>query len=49
MLYEDDPVEREKLYHQYGMEESALNKIIRSTYDILGLIRYYTVGEKYVI
>lgn len=46
MLYEDNLEERNKLYKQYGMEESALNKIIKSTYDILGLIRFYTVGEK---
>lgn len=29
-----------------GMEESGLNRLIRAGYDLLGLINYFTVGEK---
>lgn len=29
-----------------GMEQSGLNRLIRAGYDLLGLINYFTVGEK---
>ncbi len=29
-----------------GMEESGLNRLIKAGYDLLGLINYFTVGEK---
>ena len=44
MILEDDPVKRMELFMSYGMEESALTQIIRSSYQLLDLITFYTVG-----
>ena len=37
--------EQQELLEMYGMEESGLNKLIRATYDLLGLATYFTVGK----
>ncbi|MDR4507026.1 MAG: redox-regulated ATPase YchF [Candidatus Brocadiaceae bacterium] len=41
-----DPSERESYYKEMGMEESGLQKLIRETYRLLGLITYFTAGPK---
>jgi GTP-binding protein YchF len=38
--------ERKELLAAYGVEESGLDGIIRAGYDSLGLISYFTAGEK---
>lgn len=42
--YED----RQMFLQEIGLEESGLNKLIRSAYHILNLITYFTAGEKEV-
>jgi GTP-binding protein YchF len=44
MILEEDPVKRQELFKSYGMEESALTQIIRSSYQLLDLITFYTAG-----
>lgn len=44
MILEDDPEKRKELFLSYGMQESALTQIIRSSYQLLDLITFYTVG-----
>jgi ribosome-binding ATPase len=44
----DDEEERELFLQEYGLEESGLNRLIRAAYDLLGLITYFTAGEKEV-
>ena len=41
-LSEDD---RETFMEDYGITESALDKILRTAYNILGLNSFFTVGE----
>ncbi len=41
-LEEDD---RQLFMGELGIEEPALNKLIRKSYDLLGLISFFTVGE----
>ena len=43
-----DPDDRDELLAEYGLEEPGLNKVIRSAYDLLGLLTYFTAGEKEV-
>jgi hypothetical protein len=38
--------EKEELLKSYGLEEPGLNKLIRSAYELLGLITFFTAGEK---
>lgn len=41
--------EEKKLFlEEYGLKESGLNQLIRAAYDLLGLITYFTAGEKEV-
>jgi len=40
--------EREEFIKELGLEEPALNKLIRETYKILGLLSFFTVGPKEV-
>jgi ribosome-binding ATPase YchF (GTP1/OBG family) len=37
--------EREEYMKDYGLKESALRRLLRSTYDLLGLQSFFTVGE----
>lgn len=43
-----EPSERKTYYLEMGMEESGLEKLIRETYGLLGLITYFTAGPKEV-
>lgn len=38
--------ERQEFLGEMGMEESGLNRLVRAGYKLLGLINYFTVGEK---
>lgn len=40
--------ERKTYYKEMGIEESGLEKLIRETYSLLGLITYFTAGPKEV-
>ncbi|MBI2556178.1 MAG: redox-regulated ATPase YchF, partial [Planctomycetes bacterium] len=39
-----EPQERKTYYTEMGIEESGLEKLIRGTYSLLGLITYFTAG-----
>ncbi len=41
---EDD--EREMFMAEYGLTESGLDRLVKTSYDLLGLISYLTAGEK---
>jgi len=41
----DDPEEKSMFLEDLGITESALDKVIGKTYDLLGLISYLTAGE----
>jgi len=45
-LVELDMAERMEMLESLGMSEPALHRIIRGTYDLLGLQSYYTAGPK---
>ena len=45
-LIELDPEERQDMLESLGMGEPALHRVIRGTYDLLGLQSYYTAGPK---
>ncbi len=47
-LSELSPEEREGFQKELGLEESALPRIIKSSYSLLGLITFYTVEAKKV-
>ncbi|MBR4800539.1 MAG: redox-regulated ATPase YchF [Clostridia bacterium] len=38
--------EREMFMAEYGLEESGLDRLVKASYDLLGLISYLTAGEK---
>lgn len=40
------PVERQEFLADMGMSEPGLNRLIKAGYELLGLITFYTVGEK---
>lgn len=44
----EDPEERELFLGEYGLTESGLNKLIKASYRLLGLITYFTAGVKEV-
>ena len=44
-LGEMDEKEAAELLASYGLKEPGLNRLIRATYDLLGLIPYFTAGE----
>ena len=44
----EDPLEQQEFLQDLGLEESALHRIIKTTYDLLGLITFLTGGEKEV-
>jgi ribosome-binding ATPase YchF (GTP1/OBG family) len=41
-----DPEEREPFQKELGFELPALERIIRATFDLLGMITFFTSGEK---
>jgi len=41
----DDPAEREAFLKELGITESAIAQLTRVSYEALGLISYFTVGE----
>lgn len=43
-----EPQERKTYYQEMGVDESGLEKLIRETYSLLGLITYFTAGPKEV-
>jgi GTP-binding protein YchF len=42
------PDEAQMFLEEYGIEEPSLNRFIRLSYDLLGLISFFTAGEKEV-
>ncbi len=44
----DDPDEKSVFLEEYNLSESGLDKMIRSAYDLLDLITYFTAGKKEV-
>jgi ribosome-binding ATPase len=45
-LAELDPEEKREFLGELGLEEAGLDRLIRAAYDLLGLITYFTSGEK---
>ena len=41
-----EPADRAELYEGFGLGEGALARVVRATYDALGLISFFTVGPK---
>jgi len=44
-LAEMEEKEAAELLASYGLNEPGLNRLIRATYDLMGLIQYFTAGE----
>lgn len=44
-LGEMEEKEAAELLASYGLKEPGLNRLIRATYDLLGLIQFFTAGE----
>src|SRR6266481_1315407 len=44
-LSEMEEKEAAELLASYGLKEPGLNRLIRATYDLLGLIQFFTAGE----
>ena len=44
-LAEMDESEAAELLASYGLKEPGLNRLIRATYDLMGLIQFFTAGE----
>ncbi len=40
-----DPEEKEMFLAEYGLEESGLNRLVKASYTLLGLISFLTAGE----
>ncbi len=45
-LAEMDPDDAQVFLEEFGLKESGLNKLIKASYALLGLISYLTAGEK---
>ena len=45
-LSEMDEADREMFLADFGLKESGLDKLIKASYALLGLISYLTAGEK---
>jgi hypothetical protein len=43
-----DAEDRDELLTEYGLDEPGLNKVIRAAYELLGLLTFFTAGEKEV-
>ena len=44
-LSELDEADKKEMLEGLGLDDSGLNKLIKATYDILGLATYFTVGK----
>jgi hypothetical protein len=44
-LAEMEEKEAAELLASYGLKEPGLNRLIRATYDLMGVIQYFTAGE----
>ena len=44
-LAEMEEKEAAELLASYGLQEPGLNRLIRATYDLMGLIQFFTAGE----
>jgi GTP-binding protein YchF len=44
-LAEMDEEEAAELLASYGLKEPGLNRLIRATYDLMGLLQFFTAGE----
>src|SRR5205807_8843415 len=44
-LVEMEEKDAAELLASYGLKEPGLNRLIRATYDLLGLIQFFTAGE----
>ena len=44
-LSELDPEDKKEMLEGLGLDGSGLDKLIKATYDILGLATYFTVGK----
>lgn len=44
-LAEMEEAEAVELLASYGLKEPGLNRLIRATYDLMGLIQFFTAGE----
>ncbi|MBV7531987.1 redox-regulated ATPase YchF [Chitinophaga sp. sic0106] len=44
----EDPADKELFLSEYGLTEPGLNRLIRSAYDLLELITYFTAGVQEV-
>jgi len=40
-----DATDRNELLAEYGLDEPGLDKVVHATYDLLGLLTYFTAGE----
>jgi len=40
-----EEAEAAELLASYGLKEPGLNRLIRATYDLMGLIQFFTAGE----
>jgi GTP-binding protein YchF len=47
-LSEMDPSEADDFLRELGVDDSGVSKLIRATYDLLGLASFFTAGEKEV-
>ena len=45
-LVELDPAEREEMLDGLGWEGTGLERLVRATFELLGLIRFYTVANE---
>ena len=45
-LAELDPREQLEFAQDLGLEEPGLNRLVRATYELLGLITFFTTGDK---
>ncbi|MFC2153831.1 DUF933 domain-containing protein, partial [Actinomycetota bacterium] len=41
-----DAADRDEMLAEYGLDEPGLHKVIRAAYDLLGLLTFFTAGEK---
>jgi GTP-binding protein YchF len=40
-----DEKDRDEMLAEYGLDEPGLRKVVHATYDLLGLLTYFTAGE----
>lgn len=44
-LVELDPTDRQEYLESYGLSESGIERLVAATYDLLGLMSFFTVSE----